>query len=240
MGIKKINAVNKTVLFISDLHLPYTHKDYLKFLRALKKKHKPDIIICTGDEVDGHAISFHDTDSALFSADKELDLAIKLLGGLCEVFPKMILLESNHGSLIFRRMKAHGIPIRNLKTLPELYETPNWEWFDSLLIKTSHPLPTYVCHGKTAAYNKLAREQGCNAIQSHFHGKFEITWARTAVTERYNMIIGCFVDIISQAFAYGKNHMPQPILGCAMIDKEGTPHLLKMNLNKKGNWDGKI
>lgn len=238
--MKKINAVNKTVLLISDIHLPYAHPDYLKFLKAVKKKYSPQIIINTGDEVDNHAISFHDSDSSLFNADLELEKAIEGLQDLKALFPKMDLCESNHGSLVYRRLKTCGIPIRTLLPLQQLYNVTEWNWHEEILLKTKHPLDTYICHGKSSLYNKLAKEQGCNAIQGHFHGKFEITWAKSTTIERYNMFVGCLIDYKSRAFAYGKNHMPKPILGVGYIDKLGMPYLIKMNLDDKGNWNGKV
>ena len=87
---KRINAFSKKVLIIPDTHIPYSHPDYIKFLSYLKDKYKPEIVCHLGDELDYHAISFHDSDSSLFSADKELDKAIiELQEGLHKLFPKM-------------------------------------------------------------------------------------------------------------------------------------------------------
>ena len=81
------------MLVISDLHLPYAHPDWFPFLKDIKDKFKPKIILNAGDEVDGHAISFHDSDSSLFNADAELDKAIDEIQGLKELFPKMEVLK---------------------------------------------------------------------------------------------------------------------------------------------------
>ena len=132
-----LNGKRKNILIISDTHIPYSHPDYILFLTAVKKKYKPHIIIHIGDELDYHAISFHDSDSSLMSADMELDKAIiELQEGLAKLFPKMYLLESNHGSLVYRKLKHHGIPIRVLKDLPELYETPTWSWHFEIVLDT--------------------------------------------------------------------------------------------------------
>jgi len=237
---KRINATNKSVLFISDTHIPYSHPDYIKFLKAIKKKYKPEIIIHGGDELDYHQISFHDSDSSLLSADMELDEAIiELQEGLHKLWPKMFLLESNHGSLVYRKTKHHGLPIRTIKPLHELYETPQWSWHHDILLTTSLG-DTYICHGKTSGYGKLCKEMMCNAIQFHFHGKFEITWHRSAMGTRYNMYCGCLVDEDSMAMAYARNNLPKPVLGVGFLDKRGMPHLIKMNLNKRGGWDEKL
>lgn len=232
----KINAVDKTILIIPDTHAPYSHPDHISFLKAVKEKYNPDIACHLGDEVDYHAISFHDSDSSLPNADQELDNAIiELQEGLHKLFKKMYLLESNHGSLAYRRCKHHGLPIRMLKDLPELYETPLWSWHHDILLLTSNG-PIYLCHGKSAAYGKLAKEMGCSAIQGHYHGKFEVTWFKTAMATRFNAFCGCLVDEDSMAMAYARNNLPKPILGCMVIDKNGLPIMIKMKLNNQGRW----
>lgn len=235
----KINAVGKRVLVIPDTHIPYSHIDYIKFLTYLKDKYKPEIVVHLGDELDYHAISFHDSDSSLLCADEELDKSIiELQEGLHKLFPKLYLLESNHGSLVYRKMKHHGLPIRTLRSLNELYETPRWEWHHDIVLLTSHGM-VYMCHGKSSTYGKLAKEMGCSAIQGHYHGKFEITWHRTAMGSRFNAFAGCLVDENSMAMAYAKNNLPKPILGALFIDDRGLPRLLKMKLKPDGRWDEK-
>jgi len=240
--IKVINAKNRSVLIISDTHAPYTHKDYFKFLKAVKKKYlnKKSIIFHVGDEVDNHAISFHKSESELFSAGDELDEAITYIKALESLFPKMYLCESNHGSLLYRRLKFEGIPIRALKSLQEIYSVKKWQWYDDYRIITNNPLDTYLCHGKAARYNALAKDVGMNAIQGHFHSKFEITYSKSPLAERYNMFIGCLIDVDSLAFRYGRNNLPKPILGVGLITESGHPILIKMNLDKKGHWNGKL
>ena len=58
----------KRVLIISDTHIPYHVKELIPFLRELKKIVKPDKVIHIGDELDKHAMSFHDSDPDLTSA----------------------------------------------------------------------------------------------------------------------------------------------------------------------------
>ena len=60
--------IYKSVLIISDTHIPYHAKELMPFLKLLKKKYKPDRVIHIGDEVDKHAMSFHDSDPDLPSA----------------------------------------------------------------------------------------------------------------------------------------------------------------------------
>ena len=234
------NAVNKSVLIISDTHFPYAHPDTIPFLAVIKKQMKPDLTISIGDEVDGHAISFHDTlvDTEIFNASKELERAIEDIQDVSKIFPTMDVLESNHGSLIYRRLRSEGIPLEYLKPLQELYGV-KWLWHEELILKTKRG-PVYLCHGKTGAIGKLCKEVGMSSIQGHFHGKFAVNYFHTPTTDRFDMFVGCLIDYKSRAFDYGKNHLPKPILGCGFIDKDGVPSLIKMKLNGRGRWTKKL
>jgi len=236
---KHLVGLDQSVLIISDLHKPYSHPDAIPFLKAIKENYKPEIIINVGDELDKHAVSFHNSESSLFNADKELERAIEGIQELRDLFPKMFLCESNHGSMVYRRLKAEGIPIRNLKPLHELYDTPSWSWHHEIMIET-HLGKVVIVHGKTSSKNKLASEFGCSAIQGHFHSLFEITWHQSVHSSRFNMIVGCLIDSDSMAFAYGKNFTKRPILGVGWLNELGEPSLIRMQLDSNGRWNGKL
>jgi hypothetical protein len=236
---QNIVSLDQRVLVISDFHAPYNHPDAIHFLAEIKRALKPEIIINVGDEVDGHAISFHKSDSALFNADKELEKAIDEMQKVRDLFPKMYLCESNHGSLTYRRLKAEGIPIRNLKTLQDLYECPEWEWHHEITLET-HLGKVLVVHGKSGGQYKLAMEQGISCIQGHFHGSLGINWFSSTTATRFNMFVGCLVDEKSLAFAYGKNIPRKPILGVGFLTDMGEPFLIRMATDNHNRWIGKL
>ena len=66
---------NKRILVISDMHLPYQHKDSIIFLKEIKKEYKPDMVVNIGDLLDFHAISMHEHNPDLYSVGHELDKA---------------------------------------------------------------------------------------------------------------------------------------------------------------------
>jgi len=102
--------LRKSILCISDQHAPYHHIDTLDFLAALKKIYKPDLVVNMGDELDWHSISFHDHHPGLYSPSHELKVAKEFFVKLEKLFPKMLLLDSNHGSLVFRKATRYGLP----------------------------------------------------------------------------------------------------------------------------------
>ena len=102
------------------------------------------------------------------SAGDELKLSLPVIKQLEKMFPKMDLLDSNHGSLVFRRAYKHGIPKAYIKNYNDFLQVgKGWKWHDDLVIDT--PLgKVYFCHGKTADVLKLAQSMGMS-VQGHYH-----------------------------------------------------------------------
>ena len=172
---KHLNAKGRSVLIISDLHIPYHHQDSVRFLAAIKEKllSERSIIVNVGDEVDKHDLSMHPSNHDLDSAGVELEKSKGYIKEIERLFPKMDICESNHGALIYRRAKKDGIPLDYLKPLNEVYEVKRWAWHDAIILSTKKG-PVYICHGKSASFGKLCKEVGMSAVQGHYHGKFSL------------------------------------------------------------------
>lgn len=221
----KLDARGKRVLIISDLHHPFAVDGWFEFLKKIHDKKKYDIIISIGDECDNAAYSFHEKEPGMPGASKELEMACDSMRLMATLFPKMYILNSNHGSLFYRRAKFAGMPYELIKSLPEIYGTPLYEWHDEILLKTDSG-PVYMVHGKKSGYGALARETGASCIQGHFHTKAEITYHRTVMGTRFNMFVGCLADAKKLAFQYAKNNVPTFINSVGEIDKNGKPNIL--------------
>ena len=113
----------RSILVISDLHIPYHHKDSFTFLKEIKKEFKPDFILNIGDLLDFHAINMHTHDPDLYSAGHELSESIKHIRELESIFPKMVEVESNHSSLVYRRALKYGMSRSFLKDYGEFLGT---------------------------------------------------------------------------------------------------------------------
>ena len=231
---------NSRVLVLSDQHFPYNHPDIIKFLSAIRKKYKPDRVVNIGDEIDGHAISFHHTDPDLLSPADELQNAICGLKSVYKLFPKCDVVESNHGSLVYRKGKVHGLPRSVFKSYREVLQAPRgWRWHFDLTIKLSDGKLCYFTHGKTAQVLKLSQTMGMCAVQGHYHEKFSIEYWGSPVGLFWAFQVGCLIDDDSRAFAYNNTNLKRPIIGCGIII-DGHPKLLPMVLNTKGRWTGKL
>lgn len=228
---------NDMILVISDLHLPYQHKDTIRYLKAIKDKYSPTRIILTGDEIDHHAMSFHDSDPDLFSPGHELEKAIEYLEELYDIFPTATIMDSNHGSMLYRRGKCHGIPRNMLRSYNEVLSAPlTWKWVESLTLKLPGGRQCYFSHGMSGSAYKVAQAMGCSAVQGHRHSEFFIKWFRTAKGANFAMSVGAMLDANSLAAAYGRYNLKKTIYGHGIIIK-GSPKLLPMHLTASGRWD---
>lgn len=233
--------INKRIFCISDLHSPYHHKDALDFIKACKKKYKPTRWINMGDEVDGNSWSFHQTDPDLDAPTQELDKAKIFLHKLQEVVPTMQFLESNHGSLLYRKRKFHMLPEQMIKDYADVLEVKKtWTWHPHILIKSKWG-SFYFIHNLNKDCVKSAQALGYDGyVQSHFHSVYTTTYYSTPESLKWACTIGSMVDKDSLAFAYSRNgSLKRPVLGCLLINK-GIPHLIPMRLLKGGRWDGQL
>ncbi len=221
------------------MHVPYQHPDMVKFLKAVKDKYSPSKIVCIGDEIDSHSISFHESEPDLMSAGDELTAAIKTLKPVYKLFPKCHVVESNHGSLVYRKGRYAGLSKRMLKTNNEILNAPKgWVWTFDLLLKT--PLGNvYFHHGKSGKSGGLAQSMGMNAVQGHYHSKFQIEYLANPEKLYWDMHVGCLADDKSLAMGYNKTTLPRPIVGVGLI-MNGRPLLVPMVLKPGGRWTGRL
>ena len=231
---------NSSVLVISDTHFPYAHPDVIAFLKAVKAKYKPDRVVHIGDEIDGHAWSFHPSDPDLASPGDELELAIQRLKPVYEMFPKVDVLESNHGSLIYRKAKVMGLPRHVFKSYREVIEAPKgWHWHHEMTIDLPDSSKCYFTHGKTAGSGKLSQSMGMHAVQGHFHEKFEILYWSNPNGVHWDMRVGCLINDKDLAYNYNNTNIKRPIIGLGVI-VNSQPKLIPIVTNSKGRWTGKL
>lgn len=240
-SVRKNDSVehdNSRILLISDLHIPYHHQDAIAFLSHLKEKYNPTRVICLGDEVDGHALSFHDSDPDLPSAGDEIRQALPVIAELFKIFPKMDILESNHGSLVWRKAKVFGIPKHYIKSYNEVLGVDSgWKWSFDLTVDLPNGQKCYMHHGKTSNIIQLSQQMGMNATQGHYHETFKIDYWGNSTGLYWGMQCGCLIDDDKLAFNYNNVNIKRPIIGTGLII-DSMPVLEPMRLNSEGRWVG--
>lgn len=221
---------NSRVLFISDMHIPYHHKDTLQFLRMLKGRYEPTRVVCLGDEVDKHGLSFWSKDPDLMSAGDELRAALPVIAEIHDMFPEMTLLDSNHGSLVWRKAKEHGIPRHYIKGYNEVLGVGGgWVWQDDLVLDLPDGQKVFVHHGKSGEAVKTSQAMGMSHVCGHYHNSFGIKYWANPQGLYWAVNAGCMIDDTSLAFAYNNVNLHRPVIGTALII-DGVPILEAMPL----------
>ena len=227
---------NQRILLVSDMHLPYGHQDTLPFLAYLKAKYKPTRVICLGDELDKHSLSFHSHDPDLASPSDELARALPMIKQLKKMFTKMDILESNHGSLAYRRAKANGIPRGYLKSYNDVLGVDSdWVWHYEMTITLPNGNKVYLHHGKAADIKKLSTSLGMCAVSGHYHQTFKVDYWANSLGLYWGMNVGCLIDDKSLAFAYNNCNLHRPLIGTGLII-DSQPVLVPLLMDENGSW----
>jgi len=227
---------NQRILLISDMHVPFHHKDSLAFLQYLKVKYKPTRVICLGDLEDKHALSYHDSDPDLPSAGDELSKALPVIAKLHDMFPVMSILDSNHGSLVYRKAKTHGIPRSYIKPYNQLLGVGDgWTWHNDLVIKLPDGNSCYLHHGKAARGLILTQQMGMSSVQGHYHNSFSIEYHGTPIALNWAMQTGCLIDHKSYAFSYANVNIKRAVIGTGLII-DSQPLLVPLLMDENGDW----
>ncbi len=233
------NKVYTCILHIPDQHIPYHHPDMLRFLNAVAAAFPIDLVVNAGDELDQHAMSFHDSDPNLDAAGPELERSKPTLLALHDLFPKMLVCSSNHGSMAYRKAKAHGIAVQWLRRYRDVlfpnHGAPGWSWAEYWYVKT--PMGDVKFQHQSANPKADAAHNRCNLMVGHNHGLFCIEYARSDDFQYWGATGGCLIDYQAMAYAYGKHTKYKPSIGCTII-MEGRPILIPMMLDKHGRWTG--
>lgn len=231
-----------TILVIPDQHAPYQHRDALDFLTAVQTAFNPQLVVNLGDELDYHAMSFHDSDPNLDSAGVELEKGKRWLHKLAKLFPNQLICDSNHGSMHYRKAKAHGLPVQLLRTYREIVFPQGggdgWHWAESWRVQTAAG-PVLFKHQSSGTILVDAAHNQANLMVGHNHGNFSIEYSASSAFLYWGCYSGCLIDKDAYAFAYGKHTLRKPVIGCTVI-LNGCPMLIPMRLNSKGRWIGSL
>ena len=77
------------MLIIGDTHEPFTHPQYLDFCKRTLDTFQCDTVFHIGDEIDNHAISYHEHNPNGLSPGEELIKAKKRMKLWYDAFPNV-------------------------------------------------------------------------------------------------------------------------------------------------------
>jgi len=222
--------------------MPAMHIDAFKFIKHIADAYNPDLVINLGDEIDHHNLSFHPNEfgDCPYTASQEFEKAQRHFSNFYDMFDSMEIMESNHGSLLYRKSKACEIPRKFLKSYNEVLEAPDtYRWHRNFIADT--PLgKVNFSHGHYAPKNAMKKSQlrAMSQVQGHYHNDFNIEWWGNDTGQRFfGMTCGCLIDDETYAFMYNKTYIPRPALGIGLIT-DGVPELIPMILDENKRWVG--
>ena len=219
-----------TVLVVPDLHAPWIHKDALEFCKAQYVAHECSAVVFIGDLLDGHAISYHETNPDGMSAGNEFDSAVATLKDWYEAFPVAYVCFGNHDLLISRKAQTHGLPNRLFKTFGEIIESPKgWQFNHTWEIDGVKYLHGTGGGGKTAHMIRALKNRQ-STVLGHFHSTFGVGYMANTQDLSFGMAVGCLIDISSYAMEYGKDFLDRPILGCGIVKSSSEAYTVPMRL----------
>lgn len=234
--------MKKNVLIISDMQIPYHHPDSFDFLKAVKKKYKPNHIVNIGDTVDNYCLSAWVKSPEAESANDEIKRMLDGVGKLGQMFPKMDVLLGNHCKRIERAAVRAGIPIHFIKDYGDWMDAPKGWKFHSFEFELDGIIYSHGDEQGAGGQNaslKRALHYGKSSIAGHLHSTANINYFANREKLIFGMQVGCLIDRKQVAFAYCKNSLKKPVLSVGVV-VNGTPILVPMHLNDQGRWTGKL
>ncbi len=228
-----------TILVISDFQAPFEHKDAIKFLAAVNKKYKPNLIIQIGDLADQHHFSKYSNSTKGKGGKDEMENAAKSLNSLYKLFPKVYVCLGNHDLRIFQKAAEAGIDDSLMKSYEEMLDMPKgwklddkWE-FDGIIFE----------HGISRSGSQGALKAAMANMQStvigHLHSHAGILYYANKKSLIYGFNVGALIDDRKYAFEYGRFTAGKSVLGCGIIEN-GLPLFVPMVLTKNHDWNGKL
>ena len=228
LGVVKKENKERRILVVGDLHAPFIRKGYLEFCKSVYDEYECTDVVCTGDILDNHFSSFHDTDPDGYSAGDELDEALKQIEKWVNVFPRVMVCIGNHDRLPARQAFVSGVSTRWVRDYNDVLGCPEWEFaegYDIDGVRYEHG------EGQKPHIKMLNNRQ--SYVCGHIHSELKITYSVSEHDRLFAMQMGWGGDQSAYSMAYAKN-FKKGIVSCGVVLKNGTlPLVIPMPLMKK-------
>lgn len=223
------------VLAVGDIHAPFDHPNYLRFLKEVQDLYGTDETVFIGDLVDQHAISTFRKESEAASPRDEWRMALTKLHFYYTAFPEAKWVEGNHDNRAIKRATEVHIPNEWIKSLPKIYEVPRWTLGNQFEIDGVK----YV-HGEGAggisSWQNFAIKMGQSVVFGHLHSIHGVRYHRTPKSQIFTAATGCGVDETAYAFRYAKFEPRRPVLGCVVVIDGAQAIPVVMDMGDRRNY----
>ena len=218
--MKKLHKEN--ILVFACPHIPFEHPKYLDFLLDVKDRVKCGTVICLGDLVDNHSLSFHhDHDPNGRSPLDEILLARKKLQPFFRAFRNVRVARGNHDVRADLKAKHVGLPDVCFKSFRDIWELPKdwrdaWSWqVDGVKYMHGTGFSGDNAPEKAAVSNR----QSC--VIAHIHHVCKAGYMTSNRDCILYMGVGCGIDLHAYAFSYDRDFAKRPVLGAGVITNSG-------------------
>jgi hypothetical protein len=225
---------NNNALVIGDSHEPFCHPNYRSFCVEVANIFKVSKVFHIGDEVDNHAISYHESNPDGRSAGDEYIEAYSNMQQWFSEFPEVDVCIGNHSALHMRKAQTAGLPKAFVKTYKEVWSAPDgwrWDWefrFGDVLLE--HGINS---SGQNGAITR-AKDNRMSTVIGHIHSFGGVQYSASDRDIIFGMNVGCGIDITRYAFEYGKQFKKRPTLGCGVLLDGGRAGIfIPMDMGKK-------
>ena len=201
-------------LIIGDLHAPFIKDGYLSHCRKIYKRFNCTSVHCTGDILDNHYSSFHDTDPDGHGGRDEFNMGMRQLRKFYKAFPKMTIALGNHDNIPNRKAFSAGLSkvwVRSVQSMFNEFGFNGWRFaprfFSNGILYT---------HGVGGKARQRVVNEGCSVVQGHIHTETYCDVSVNPQEMKFALQIGCGVDYKAYSLAYAKDFR-KPILSCGVV-----------------------
>lgn len=232
----------KSILVLSDTHFPYVKKEYFKWIKKLRDKLKPTLVIHIGDLVDFHSISQHLHSAELPNIKYEIEDAKKHIKQLRKIFPCEIkIMWGNHDIRIQKLAEKSAIPNSFLKDINQILDIDpkwKWTWHEKLILTLPNKTKVFFTHHFKSNVLSSSKELGMSYTCGHQHTRSSVEMWSSPTALNFAMCVGCSIDPKHEAFKYGKNFIKRPIISVgSIINSQPQIHSMPM---KDSTWTGEV
>lgn len=242
-NLLELERLPENVLIFSCTQAPFHHPDAAAFLAMVKAAYNPDLTVCAGDELDLQCLK-----KAFMGADSpgplaELEQGKRFIATLARVFPRLILLTSNHVKSRIKFAQAQGnIPSPMLRDWREVIDAPiDWVWRDYLimrnwLIEHGHDI-SRGSRGTLTEQTTLRFGRPLSIVRGHIHSEHGDFIKPIWVTREQQIRLvyaSCLMDPSKVSYTRSPT-----VLGCVVLVR-GVPHPVPLIVDRQGRWVGRL
>jgi hypothetical protein len=244
-GILYLDRLPDNILSFACLQVPFHHSDFIPFLAMIKARRAPEFVVIGGDLLDLLFGKFAGPDD--MSATEEVRRGQEVVAELARLFPKAIVLTSNHVEDRIQYMKKQGrVPDLFMRQWRDVYGIPHsWKIVNYLLAgrwlfehghligKGSKP----AIRQETVRRFKRFDVGGLTVVRAHRHTESGQVTPTEWESQRFARAIhymGCGMDDAEVSYSRAG------LWNTALHIDEGRAMPLPMEVNIQNKWTGRL